>query len=266
MALFCISAGYGFYGNLVIGSQSSIVPSHRACLPIYSKMAKEVIAITGATQGLGLEMARWFISKGHTVVGCGRSATKIEQLSQQYRTNGTAKFSVVDITCDDTVQKWAQESVNKFGPPTFLLNNAGFANGNANLWEVPQVDFDKVMDINIKGPANVIRHFVPAMVKAKRGVIVNFSSGWGRSVAPLVAPYCATKWAIEGLSKALALELPAPMVCVPLNPGTINTSMLETVFGQQRASVQQSPEEWAQRACPYILSIDRLQNGSSLAV
>jgi len=63
---------------------------------------------------------------------------------------------------------------------------------------------------------------VPAMVRRGQGVIVNFSSGWGRSTDAGVAPYCATKWAIEGLTQALAQELPPGMAAVPLNPGIIN--------------------------------------------
>jgi len=110
----------------------------------------------------------------------------------------------------------------------------------------------------------VIRHFVPEMIKAGKGVVVNFSSGWGRSVAVNEAPYCASKWAIEGLSKAMALELPEPLTCVPLSPGIVDTPMLKICFGEQRASLHYSPEEWAETACPFILSIDHSQNGSSL--
>ncbi len=112
-----------------------------------------------------------------------------------------------------------------------MLNNAGVINRNARLWEVPEREFSQVIDVNIKGIANVIRHFVPAMVKRKRGVIVNFSSGWGRSTDAEVAPYCATKWAIEGLTQAFAQELPSGMAAVALNPGIINTDMLQSCFG-----------------------------------
>ena len=86
------------------------------------------------------------------------------------------------------------------------------------------------MDVNIKGTVNVIRHFVPAMVERRRGVIVNFSSGWGRSTRAEVAPYCATKWAIEGFTQALAQELPPGMAAVPLNPGIINTEHVAKLF------------------------------------
>ena len=87
-----------------------------------------------------------------------------------------------------------------------------------------------MLDVNVKGVFNVIRAFVPAMVRRKSGVIVNLSSGWGRSTSPEVAPYCATKYAIEGLTLALAQELPAGMAAVPLNPGVIDTDMLRQAW------------------------------------
>src|SRR6188474_2906564 len=92
---------------------------------------------------------------------------------------------------------------------------------NAPLWEVPAEDLSNVIGINIKGVTNVIRHFLPAMLKRGNGVIVNFSSGWGRSTDAEVAPYCATKWAIEGLTLAFAQELPSGVAAISLNPGII---------------------------------------------
>src|SRR4029079_16144380 len=96
-------------------------------------------------------------------------------------------------------------------------------NGPAPLWAVPREEFDRLIHVNIKGIANVIRHLVPAMIGRGSGVIVNISSGWGRSTAAEVAPYCASKWAVEGLTRALAQELPAGMAAVPLNPGISDT-------------------------------------------
>ncbi|XP_031572966.1 NADPH-dependent pterin aldehyde reductase-like [Actinia tenebrosa] len=226
---------------------------------------KELIVITGVSYGIGYAMTKWFQSNGHQVIGCSRSADKIEQLNKDFCSATKHKqFFVVDITSDPDVRNWAEKVVSTFGSPTFLLNNAGLVNRSASLWEVPVEEFDKVIDVNIKGTTNVLRHFIPAMIESKRGVIVNFTSGWGRSVSPDVAPYCATKWGLEGLSKALAMELPAPLTCVPLNPGIIDTPMLQTTFGPSRASLCQSPEQWAEKACPYILSIDYSHNGKSV--
>jgi NAD(P)-dependent dehydrogenase (short-subunit alcohol dehydrogenase family) len=77
------------------------------------------------------------------------------------------------------------------------------------------------------------------MIRRGSGVIVNFSSGWGRSVSAEVAPYCASKWAVERLTRALAEELPSGLAAVPLNPGIINTEMLQSCFG---ADAQNYPE------------------------
>lgn len=225
----------------------------------------EVIAITGVSAGLGLAMVKWYASRGHTVLGCARSAQKISQLNNEYcKGNKPKQFSAVDIMNEADVKRWSEEVISSFGAPTFLLNNASVINNNAHLWEISAEEFNSVIDVNIKGTTNVIRHFVPEMIKAGKGVVVNFSSGWGRSVAVNEAPYCASKWAIEGLSKAMALELPEPLACVPLSPGIVHTPMLKICFGEQQASLHNSPEEWAETACPFILSIDRSQNGNSL--
>ena len=102
-------------------------------------------------------------------------------------------------------------------------------------------------------------------VDAGTGVIVNFSAGWGRSTAPEVAPYCATKWAVEGLTQALAEELPAGMAAVPLNPGVIHTDMLESCFGPDAGSYPH-PDDWASRAVPFLLDLGAEHNGQPLTV
>jgi NAD(P)-dependent dehydrogenase (short-subunit alcohol dehydrogenase family) len=121
------------------------------------------------------------------------------------------------------------------------------------------------VDANIRGTQNVIRHFVPAMVARKKGVIVNFSSGWGRSVSPEVGPYCMSKWAIEGLTKEMAEELPSGMAAVPLNPGVIDTAMLRTCWAEGAASYPKA-EQWAKTAAPFILKIGAKDNGKSLSI
>jgi NAD(P)-dependent dehydrogenase (short-subunit alcohol dehydrogenase family) len=146
-----------------------------------------------------------------------------------------------------------------------LINNAGVMNRLAPLWELKDAEFSKVVDVNLRGAVNVIRHFVPAMVAAKRGVVVNLSSGWGRSASPDVAAYCMTKWGIEGLTKALAGELPAGMAAVPLNPGIIDTDMLRSCWADEAGGYPKA-EAWAKAAAPYILQLGAKDNGRSLTV
>lgn len=224
---------------------------------------KKLIVITGATRGLGRAMVDTFIKLGHTVLGCGRSGKEIDRLRKQY--SAPHDFYPVDVASDTAVKSWASLVLASHGVPDLILNNAGVINANARLWEIEAREFDEVMNTNLRGTVNVIRHFAPPMVERKRGVIVNFSSGWGRSADAEVAPYCATKWAVEGLTQSLAQELPTGMAAVALNPGIINTEMLRSCFGGS-ASSYPSPEKWAETAVPFILGIKPSDNGRPLTV
>lgn len=219
--------------------------------------------LTGVTRGLGLALAEKFIELGHTVVGCGRSAEGIENLRRKY--NSKHDFAVVDVARESQVERWAARVLSSLGPPDLLINNAGVINKNAFLWQVPGEEFNHVMDVNVRGVANVIRHFVPAMVSARAGVVVNFSSGWGRTVAKEVGPYCASKWAIEGLTMALAHELPRGMAAVPVDPGIIDTDMLRSCYSA-RASRFPAPKKWCEKAAPFLLQINSRDNGKQLAI
>ena len=169
----------------------------------------------------------------------------------------------MDITSENDVQQFAKIANETVGVPDILINNAGVINRSAPLWEVPADEFTNLIDINVNGVASTIRAFVPQMIQRGQGVIVNFSSGWGRSTSPEVAPYCASKYAIEGLSEALAQELPPGLASVALNPGIINTEMLQSCFGES-ATNYPSPTTWAETAVPFILSLTAGNNGDSL--
>lgn len=223
----------------------------------------KIVLITGVTRGLGRAMVDEFVRLGHTLLGCGRSREAIGQLRKTFGT--PHDFAEVDVACDEQVKSWAGRVLKSHSPPDLLLNNAALINRNAPLWKVPAQEFSDVIDVNIKGVANVIRHFVPAMVERKSGVIVNFSSGWGRSTDAEVAPYCATKWAIEGLTQSLAQELPAGMAAVALNPGIINTDMLRSSFGGSASSFP-TADEWAKKAVPLLLQLGPRDNGRPQSV
>jgi NAD(P)-dependent dehydrogenase (short-subunit alcohol dehydrogenase family) len=186
----------------------------------------KTILLTGVSRGLGRAMAERFIAAGHTLLGCARSADEIEKLRRSF--GPPHDFQAVDVAAAPQVQSWANRLLETREAPDILINNAALINRSAPLWRVPADEFSAVIDVNIKGIFNILHAFLPAMLERRRGVIVNFSSGWGRSVDAEVAPYCATKFAIEGLTRALALELPAGLAAIPLNPGIINTAMLRS--------------------------------------
>lgn len=221
------------------------------------------IVITGVTRGLGRALAEWYINNGHTVIGCGRSGTEIFDLRFTY--NEPHAFDAVDVTEPVRVDIWADRILGSHGAPDILINNAALMNQPAPLWEIPAQEISKLIDVNIKGVTNVIRAFVPAMIEARKGVIVNLSSGWGRCVSPGVAPYCASKYAIEGLTQALAEDLPEGLAAVPLNPGIINTDMLRKCWPDEAANYPDA-KAWAEKAGPFILNLGPKDNGRSLSI
>ncbi|MEM7258284.1 MAG: SDR family oxidoreductase [Pseudomonadota bacterium] len=225
-------------------------------------MDKKKIVITGVTRGLGRVMADALIAQGHAIAGSGRSESQISDLQSVHPAH---HFSVVDITDYQAVEAWKDTVLSELGVPDLVINNAGVINANAPLWEVPEDEFSHVIDVNVKGVYHVIRQFCPAMINNGGGVIVNFSSTWGRSVSADVAPYCASKFAVEGLTKAFAEDLPPSMVTVALNPGVIHTQMLESCFGDG-ASQCIKPDDWVKAAVPVILGITTKDNGASLSV
>ncbi len=209
---------------------------------------KRLIVITGISRGLGRAMTEEFINLGHTVIGCARSKSAVENLTNKY--GNSHQFSCVNVADEDSVQKWVRYTLTNYSPPDLLINNAAIINQPAPVWKIDSEEFSQLIDINIKGVANVIRHFVPAMISRGSGIIVNISSGWGRSTSPQVGPYCASKWAIEGLTRALSQELPSGIAAIPLNPGIIHTDMLDICFGEDAKSFTPI-ESWTKKAVPF---------------
>ncbi|MFJ7807179.1 SDR family oxidoreductase [Bacillus cereus] len=225
------------------------------------EISKSVI-ITGVTQGLGRAMVDRFHELGWNIYGCGRSKDKIEELKKQY--SKIHDFQVIDVSDSQQVNNWANYILNTHTAPDMIINNASIVNQNAKLWKITAQEFENVMNVNVNGVVNVIRAFVPAMVARKEGIIINMSSSWGREGEAELAPYCASKFAIEGITKSMALELPHGMAVVALDPGgSISTPMLKSC-APQYINESPTPETWSQKAIEYILNITIDKNGDSL--
>jgi len=204
-----------------------------------------------------------FAKEDWSVSGLGTDATAISEIQKQLGSKHF--FRTCDVTDSSQVEAFSSEALARFGPPDLLLNNAAIINANKLLWEVSPEEFSKVIDVNLKGVHIIIRAFLPAMIRRKQGIIVNFSSGWGRSTSPEVATYCASKWGIEGLTSSLAQELPHGLAAVALNPGIIDTRMLRSCFGQG-AENYPTPAQWAAVAVPFLSKLTSKNNGQALTV
>lgn len=206
-------------------------------------------------------MAIEFSSRGWTVAGGARNEDALAEVQQYMQSDHF--FDRLDVTIPEQVENFARSVKDKFGSPDLLVNNAGLINKNANLVDISPEEFASVLAVNLGGVHNMIRSFLPMMQEAGRGIIANFSSYWGQSTAPEVAPYCATKWGVEGLTRSLAQELPCGLGAVTFNPGVVNTEMLRSTFGEEALSYE-SPEEWAIHAVDTLVSLTTADSGKTV--
>jgi NAD(P)-dependent dehydrogenase (short-subunit alcohol dehydrogenase family) len=228
------------------------------------KSTSRRVVVTGATRGIGGAVVDRLAELGHRVGGCGRSHDRIREL--QARHPQGHRFDVVNVADSDQVDRWAGELLEFFGgPPDLVFNNAGLINQPAALWQVPPDEMRAVVEVNLLGATWVMQAFLPAMVAAGAGVIVNVSSGWGRVTSPEVAPYCASKWGLEGLTRAVSQEVPDGLAVLTLSPGVVGTDMLRTAWGEA-VPTSPTPEAWARIAVPRLLALGPEANGQVLTI
>lgn len=199
------------------------------------------MAITGTSRGLGKALGEELVRLGHRVSGCSSKT--------------------VDVRDFEAVQAWA----NELEEVDLLLNNAARALEPEFLWRVEPADFARLIETNLTGVFYVARAFLPGMLKRGRGVVANFTSDWGSTASPLYAAYCASKYGVEGLTRALAQELPAGVAAVLVDPGDVNTDMLRLALGEE-ASAAPEAAEWARRAAPRLLALGPQYNGQTLSL
>ncbi|KAH6656481.1 dehydrogenase with different specificitie [Truncatella angustata] len=185
--------------------------------------------ITGATSGIGLELARAAISAGHTVIAGCRDKSKNTSVTSELEDRG-ATWLQLDVGADD-IQSRIGEAVQKFGHIDVLVNNAGYALAGA----IEDVSIDQVKDqfrVNVLGPFLIIQAILPSMRDRKSGTIVNISSGNGVAAMPGLGLYSASKFALEGLTECLQLEL----ACFGIRVLLVEPGMIATRFADPKGS------------------------------
>ncbi|MDF1549557.1 MAG: SDR family NAD(P)-dependent oxidoreductase [Bacteroidales bacterium] len=181
--------------------------------------------VTGATAGIGESTARKLAGIGFDLVLTGRRQERLERLKQQIENDYNIK---VQLLCFDIRDKkeveTAIEKIEKIEELEILINNAGLASGLSPIHEGDNDDWEKMIDTNIKGLLYISRKIMPYMVKNKKGHIVNIGSVAGREVYPNGNVYCATKHAVDALSKAMRIDLlPHGIRVTQIAPGAVET-------------------------------------------
>ena len=180
--------------------------------------------ITGASTGFGRLLAEEVLKSGGRVVATARKMDKVEDLEMKYPE--TAKALALDVTDPAQVDSVVKQAFAKFGQVDVLVNNAGYGVAGA-IEEVSEAEFMPMFETNVFGLLRVTRAFLPHLRKQRSGHIINLSSIGGLVASPGIGFYNATKFAVEGLSEALAAELAPLGIHVTLvEPGPFRTDFL----------------------------------------
>lgn len=224
-------------------------------------IAGKIIVVTGASSGLGEAVARLLSSQGATVVLGARRNDRIQALAAELiRLGGRASAVETDVTQHKQVQNLVDHAVESYGRIDVMINNAGLM-PSSPLDRLKIDDWDRMIDVNIKGVLYGIAAALPPMQRQKAGHIVNVSSVAGHKVRAGGAVYAATKHAVRALSEGLRQEVkPYNIRTTVISPGAVATELTDSVTEPDIAAAMRKvyeaaiPADSFARAVSYALS------------
>ena len=192
----------------------------------------KTVFITGASAGIGRACAAAFAREGARLLLCARRMEKLTELTTELQKNHNVDCHLfeLDVRNQKDVEKSIAGLPSEWQKIDILLNNAGLSRGLAKLHEADLTDWEEMIDTNIKGLLYVSRAVVPGMVSRKNGHIVNIGSIAGHEVYPGGNVYCATKHAVDAITKGMQIDL----VDTPVRVSTVDPGMVETEFSLVR--------------------------------
>ncbi len=193
---------------------------------------KKIALITGATSGIGEACARRFAEGGYDIIITGRRAEKLAAIKEDIEAQGTkVKTLTFDVRDADAVEAAINSLEPEWRNVDVLINNAGLALGLDKEFEGDPVDWNTMIDTNIKGLLTMTRLIVPGMVKRNEGHVINIGSVAGDAAYACGNVYCATKAAVKALSDGLRIDVADTAVRVTnLKPGLVETNFSNVRF------------------------------------
>jgi NADP-dependent 3-hydroxy acid dehydrogenase YdfG len=199
----------------------------------------KVIVITGASSGIGEATAKLLAKNGASVILGARRAERLETIVKDIRSaGGTAEYQTLDVTQRSQLEAIVQLAQRQFGRVDVLINNAGVMPLSA-LDQLKVDEWERMIDVNIKGVLYGIAAALPIMKAQKAGQIINLSSIGGHAVSPTAAVYCATKFAVNAISEGLRQEVGGDIRVTVISPGVTESELADSISDEAARSGMQ---------------------------
>jgi len=225
------------------------------------KLENKTIIVTGSGRGIGRYIAKRLGREGANIVVTGRTEEDIKKVCEEIRgEGGNSIFLRGDVTREKDVKNVINETINEFGSVDAVVNNAGVGL-RKYIRETKEEEFDEVMDVNVKGVFLYMKNVLPKMEK-HGGLIVNISSGAGKTGIPTLGAYCASKFAVIGMTEAAAGEVKDNIKIVALCPGSVDAGMFKRLFPGEKGDL--APEKVAEKVADICIHPEKYRSGQSI--
>ncbi len=226
-------------------------------------LKNKTIIVTGSGRGIGKYIAKRLAAEGANIVVTARTNEEIEKVSSEINSKGGFAISIMgDVTRQADVRNIIVKTINKFGKVDILINNAGVGL-RKSLLDTEEEEFSEVMDVNVKGVFLFMKNIIPEMEKSG-GLIINISSGAGKIGIPTLSVYCASKFAVIGLTEAVAGEVSGNIKIVALCPGSVDEGMFKRLFPGEEADLK--PGEVAEKVADICIHPEEYGSGESVEI
>ncbi|MFW6304431.1 MAG: SDR family NAD(P)-dependent oxidoreductase [Candidatus Saliniplasma sp.] len=191
------------------------------------RVKDSVVLVTGSSSGIGKETAVKFSEKGSKVVVTYNQGKKRgQEVLKKCKENSEAILVHLDVTDRDSIKEAVDTIINEFGRIDLLINNAGISI-SGTLDKISFEDIETQLEVNLKGLIETTKITLPYLKKGERGMIINISSGLGKTGSSEVSIYCATKFGVRGFTQSIAEELSPDLSAYVVNPGLTATPMTD---------------------------------------
>ncbi|NRB56814.1 MAG: SDR family oxidoreductase [Salinicola sp.] len=192
-------------------------------------LENKIILITGASSGIGEATARYLGARGARLMLGARRVDRLERLADEIREGGgEASWRQLDVTSIDSMRGFVTAAQETYGRVDVIINNAGVM--PLSKLEVLKLDeWNRMIDVNIRGVLHGIAAVLPVMQDQKAGQIINLSSIGGHAVSPTAAVYCATKFAVEAISEGLRQEVGGDIRVTVISPGVTESDLADSI-------------------------------------